>query len=345
MGDLQVFIGNLCNISTDVLRTYCEQYGSLIELSVNRNKDNDLYHCFAFVTFQFPRSISQFMSHRPHSIDGEEIFVKRTLPRSASTIAERLITTNRLISHDLSKYNKNLLQNYFQKYGNVKKIDIENDYIDFDDYDDVDRVLLARPHYIRDKEISVTKFFPSEQQDNSENHHICSNHRQRLTTNSGQSFRISRTSSTESMTHSNIETLGRNTSIKREWNSDDDDDDDEQEGRIDCNYSSAQYEHLEEQFYEYKQAKEIEIAALKMDLEHTKHQLIDIMEEKFDLLIKNQELYHKDLLIRLSSNNTSMYTEATEDSFQSTPNHSAKKRKSTRSPSLSPISSQYDSDL
>jgi hypothetical protein len=53
----------------------------------------------------------------------------------------------------------------------------------FEDYDDVDRVLLARPHYIHDKEVYVTKFAPSEQSDNSlrqnSNHRINtkSNHR------------------------------------------------------------------------------------------------------------------------------------------------------------------------
>lgn len=38
----QVFIGNLCNISNEVLRTYCEKYGSLTELSLNRDKENNV---------------------------------------------------------------------------------------------------------------------------------------------------------------------------------------------------------------------------------------------------------------------------------------------------------------
>ena len=38
----QVFIGNLCNISNEVLRAYCETYGPLTELSLNRDKENNV---------------------------------------------------------------------------------------------------------------------------------------------------------------------------------------------------------------------------------------------------------------------------------------------------------------
>jgi hypothetical protein len=44
----QVFIGNLCNISNDVLRSYCETYGPLTELSVNRDKENNVKKSFIF---------------------------------------------------------------------------------------------------------------------------------------------------------------------------------------------------------------------------------------------------------------------------------------------------------
>lgn len=40
----------------------------------------------------------------------------------------------------------------------------ENDSFSLEDYDDVDRVLINRPHFIRDREVLVTKFIPSEQQ-------------------------------------------------------------------------------------------------------------------------------------------------------------------------------------
>jgi hypothetical protein len=72
------------------------------------------------------------MSNRPHFINGEEVFVKRALPRSTSTIPERLIVTNRLILQDIHQHDKRLLRNYFHKFGPIKKIDIEHGFIDYE---------------------------------------------------------------------------------------------------------------------------------------------------------------------------------------------------------------------
>lgn len=71
------------------------------------------------------------MSNRPHYINGDEVFVKRALPRSTSSIPERLIVTNRLILHDSHKHDKYYLRNYFQKQGPVKKFDLEKGFIDY----------------------------------------------------------------------------------------------------------------------------------------------------------------------------------------------------------------------
>lgn len=72
------------------------------------------------------------MSNRPHFINGDEVFVKRTLPRSTSTIPERLIVTNRLILQDLHQHDKRSLRTYFQKFGSIKKFDIEHGFIDYE---------------------------------------------------------------------------------------------------------------------------------------------------------------------------------------------------------------------
>jgi hypothetical protein len=72
------------------------------------------------------------MSNRPHVINGEEVFVKRALPRSTSSIPERLIVTNRLILQDFHKHSKHLLRKYFQKLGPIKKFDIEHGFIDYE---------------------------------------------------------------------------------------------------------------------------------------------------------------------------------------------------------------------
>ncbi|CAF0932123.1 unnamed protein product [Rotaria sordida] len=356
MSDRQVFIGNLCNVSNEALRTYCETYGPLTELSLNRDKENNIYHCFAFVTFQYTRDISQFMSSRPHFICGEEVFVKRALPRSTSSVPERLIVTNRLILQDLNKYDKHLVRNYFQKFGFVKKINIDYGFIDYEDYDAVDRVLLARPHYIRDKEIFVTKFVPSDQQDSLDNYYLRGNnyhhhhhHHHRLNTNNNhrhsnkneQHDRITKIS-TDTIKSSSTKKFEKDSSeialIDKQCDSDD-----EKEGEeIDNNYLNIQYEHLEEEFERYKKTKEIEICALRIDLERTKRQLADITQEKLDILLKNQKLFHNELILRLSSNDILIHSQTAEDFFHSSSDQLTKKRKLTTSPPPSPSSSHRE---
>ncbi len=111
---------------------------------------------------------------------------------------------------------------------------------------------------------------------------------------------------------------------------------------IDCNYLNNRYERLQEQFQEYKQSKEIEICALRMDLEHIKRQLTDLTQEKLDLLLKNQQSYHNELILRLFPDETLLQTQTAEDFFRSTPNKLTKKRKLT-SPSPSPsIHREYE---
>ena len=57
-----------------------------IELIAPKTSPKGVRPGFAFVTFQLSRSTSQFMSNRPHLIKGQEVFVKRALPRSTSSI-------------------------------------------------------------------------------------------------------------------------------------------------------------------------------------------------------------------------------------------------------------------
>jgi len=72
------------------------------------------------------------MLKRPHLINGEEVFVKRALPRTIASIPERLVVTNRLVVSNSTKYDKKILRNYFQKFGQIKNFDYENGFIDYD---------------------------------------------------------------------------------------------------------------------------------------------------------------------------------------------------------------------
>lgn len=71
-----------------------------------------------------------------------------------------------------------------------------------------------------------------------------------------------------------------------------------------------------------------------MDLERTKRQLNDLTQEKIDLLLKNQQSYHNELIVRLFPDNTLIHTETAEVFLQTTPDKLTKKRKLTSSPSI-----------
>ncbi|CAF1056228.1 unnamed protein product [Adineta ricciae] len=279
------------------------------------------------------------MSRRPHIINGDEVFVKRALPRLTASIPERLIVTNRLILQDPYPQDKSLLQTYFRKYGRIKKIDLENGIIDYEDYDDVDRVLLARPHYVRDEEISVTKYSPVEQQEDSDNHHHHQRshrrHRSKHHNHNEQPERIIRFSKHSGVQQNHLENTAFDQEIMNHNGKKEQEDEEEAEdGEMNDNDSSIRYEQLEEQFQEYKKAKEIEICSLRMDLEHTKQQLADLTQEKLDLLIKKQQLFHNELTLRLFPERISMQTQTIDDLYQSPSEHSNKKRKLSLSPSI-----------
>ncbi|CAF0917476.1 unnamed protein product [Adineta ricciae] len=278
------------------------------------------------------------MSNRPHIINGDEVFVKRALPRLTASIPERLIVTNRLILQDPYPQDKTLLQNYFRKYGRIKKIDLENGIIDYEDYDDVDRVLLARPHYIRDEEISVTKYSPAEQQEDSDNHHHHQRshrrHRSKHHNHNEQSERIIRFSKHSGAQQNHLDNTAFGQEMMNHNGKKEQEDEEEEVEDGETNDSSIRYEQLEEQFQEYKQAKEIEICSLRMDLEHTKQQLADLTQEKLDLLIKKQQLFHNELTLRLFPERISMQTQTIDDLYQSPSEHSNKKRKLSLSPSI-----------
>jgi hypothetical protein len=79
-----------------------------------------------------------------------------------------------------------------------------------------------------------------------------------------------------------------------------------------------------------------------MDLERTKRQLNDVTQEKLDLLLKNQQLFHNELVCRLIPSKTSTHTQTAEEFFLSTPNKLAKKRKLSSSSPLPSTDREYE---
>ena len=98
------------------------------------------------------------------------------------------------------------------------------------------------------------------------------------------------------------------------------------------------YKYLKKEFEDYKRIKEKELDILRKELQETKEELSDITQIKLDRLIKNQQLFHDQLLLRLHPNTDILHAQMCEDFLRSTPN---KKRKTTTTASSSDNEYKY----
>lgn len=102
------------------------------------------------------------------------------------------------------------------------------------------------------------------------------------------------------------------------------------------------YLDLEEQFKQYRASKEIEISTLKIELERFKRDFIDSTQEKLDLLLKNQDSYHKQMSNHFLPNEETILPRSTEECLQMTPNKLAKKRKLTTTTMRNSVDRDFD---
>ncbi|XP_065569965.1 heterogeneous nuclear ribonucleoprotein A1, A2/B1 homolog [Artemia franciscana] len=101
---------------------------------------------------------------RPHKIDGREVEAKRIDPRKLIDKPEAGDTVKKVFIGGLNKDVEDKdLRDYFEKYGTITdaavgKTDISGIYcgfVEFDDYDPVDKIILEGNHYLKNREVNV----------------------------------------------------------------------------------------------------------------------------------------------------------------------------------------------
>ncbi|CAF3968941.1 unnamed protein product, partial [Rotaria magnacalcarata] len=169
----KLFIGGLSFKTTDdTLKDYARKFGEISDCLVMKDH-NGQSKCFGFVTFTDSAIVDEFMKQRPHAIDGRQIDPKRAMPREEANNDDIHLTVKKIFIGGIRDgLDDEKLRKYFEKYGNINDCLLMHDkdgktrgfaFIEFDDYDPVDKIILARPHTIGEYRVDVKKAIPKDQ--------------------------------------------------------------------------------------------------------------------------------------------------------------------------------------
>eukprot|EP00092_Neocalanus_flemingeri_P033891 GFUD01036853.1.p1 GENE.GFUD01036853.1~~GFUD01036853.1.p1 ORF type:complete len:786 (+),score=229.36 GFUD01036853.1:50-2359(+) len=176
----KIFIGNLnLNTTEEKLKEYFEQFGTTELVQLPLHVDSGKSRGFAFITFEKASYVDATQGARPHKLDGSFIETTRATPKQelGNPEAEAKVKKvyiggspdDRISGHsglteDISDSD---LETYFEQFGTVTKIEqkIWEDtgkkrgygYIEFDDEDTVDKIVLLGVHVVKGVRLEAKK--------------------------------------------------------------------------------------------------------------------------------------------------------------------------------------------
>ncbi|CAF1251305.1 unnamed protein product [Adineta steineri] len=163
----KVFIGSLSyRIDEGAFREYWTQYGTVLDATILRDREGHS-RGFGFVTFENSSSVDALMQARPHTLDNRIVEPKRAVPREESHKADMQSTVKKIYLGGVKEpLTEDDLKDYFSKYGTITDTVITKDregqyrgfaFIEFNDYDSVDRIVLEKNHTICGQQLDVQK--------------------------------------------------------------------------------------------------------------------------------------------------------------------------------------------
>ncbi|XP_017849331.1 ribonucleoprotein RB97D [Drosophila busckii] len=165
----KLFIGGLAPYtSEDVLKVFYTQWGKVVDVVVMRDAATKRSRGFGFITYTKSAMVDTAQENRPHIIDGKTVEAKRALPRPERETRESNISVKKLFVGGLKdNHDEECLREYFMQFGNVVSVKLLTDkttgkrrgfaFIEFDDYDAVDKAILQRQHSIKYVLVDVKK--------------------------------------------------------------------------------------------------------------------------------------------------------------------------------------------
>ncbi|XP_077154052.1 heterogeneous nuclear ribonucleoprotein A1-like [Ranitomeya variabilis] len=171
----KLFIGGLSfETTTDSLRSHFEQWGTLTDCVVMKDRISNRAHGFGFVTYMSSEEVDAAMDARPHRVDGRVVDPKRAVSREDSRRPGALLTVKKIfvggIKEDTEEHH---LRDYFETYGKIEVVEIITDrangkkrgfaFITFEDHDSVDKIVIQKFHTINDHKCEVKKALSKEE--------------------------------------------------------------------------------------------------------------------------------------------------------------------------------------
>jgi len=181
----KLFVGNMNVTSTkESVTEYFEQFGELENVYCPTGKG------YAFMTFKHASGIDAVQRARPHKVDDRLVDTKRSTPKEFAGIPDMDCRSKKLYVCGARSYGQeatgghsgltddvtdNDLETYFNQYGTCTSIDQKvwpdsgkkrgYGYIEFDDEDAVDKIVLVGIHIIGNCRLEARKGLSKEQQE------------------------------------------------------------------------------------------------------------------------------------------------------------------------------------